>query len=224
MRLSKAGLVIVVVGVIYFLAVLETWWRDTHTAFPAEAKPSLGSTVVNRLVGESIHIVQVESLENGWTSEIEVSLEPKGHVPFSHIHRSYTEEFKVLEGRLRLAIAGETRTVEAGQSFLVDRGVAHVPSNPFPESAVFRVRVSGVKNFTTCLSQIHRRLGDASSSWLMRHVRVGRLANVCDIYVSAIPWWIQSAGMTLSAPILRLLGFPVYEPMVNVQPEESNNE
>ena len=30
--------------------------------------------------------------------------------------------------------------------------------------------------------------------------------------------------MALSAPILELAGFPVYEPMVNVPPKESNNE
>ena len=130
----------------------------------------------------------------------------------------------MIEGSLRVEVDGVITRVDAGQSFVVEPGVSHVPANPYNKRAVFQVEVRGVPNFTSCLSQIHRRLGDKSASWFMRHVRVGRLANICDIYVSAIPWWFQAAGMAMSAPILEVLGFPVFEPMVNVRPKESNDE
>ena len=192
--------------------------------FPPEAKPRQGSRIVNELVGETIVILQSETALNDWTSEIEVYLQPQGTVPFSHIHRGYTETFEVLEGQLSVELDGSVRVIRAGEAFEVREGISHVPSNPFESPARFRVTVSGVQNFTTCLSQIHRRLGDKSASWLVRHLRVGRIASACDIYVSTIPWWFQSLGMALSAPILELAGFPVYEPMVNVPPKESNNE
>ena len=205
-------------------AVLYTRLTDSERGFPLEAKPEQGALIHNTLVGETIRVLTSEHSENGWTSVIEVTLAPRGSIPFSHVHQSYTEFFTVVEGSLRVDMDGETLRINAGESFTVEPGIAHVPSNPFEEIAVFRVEVRGVPHFTSCLSQIHRRLGDDEASWLMRHLRVGRLANVCDIYVSAIPWWLQAAGMTISAPILELLGFPVYEPMVTVAAEESNNE
>ena len=164
-----------------------------------------------------------ETALNDWTSEIEVYLQPQGTVPFSHIHRGYTETFEVLEGQLSVELDGSVRVIRAGEAFEVREGISmYLPTHL--RVLRFRVTVSGVQNFTTCLSQIHRRLGDKSASWLVRHLRVGRIASACDIYVSTIPWWFQSLGMALSAPILELAGFPVYEPMDNVPPKESNNE
>ena len=210
---------------LYLGLALVIWTHESSQApFPPEAKPQQGSRIVNELVGETIVILQSETALNGWTSKIEVYLEPQGTVPFSHIHQGYTETFEVLEGQLSVELDGAVSVVGAGQAFEVREGTSHVPANPFESPARFRVTVSGIKNFTTCLGQIHQRLGDKNASWLVRHLRVGRIASACDIYVSTIPWWFQSLGMALSAPILELAGFPVYEPMVNVFPKESNNE
>ena len=66
---------------------------------------------MNELVGETIVILQSETALNDWTSEIEVYLQPQGTVPFSHIHRGYTEIFEVLEGQLSVELDGSVRVM-----------------------------------------------------------------------------------------------------------------
>ena len=181
---------------LYMGLAFVSWANEQNEEpFPPEAKPPQGSRIVNELVGETIVILQSETALNGWTSEIEVYLQPQGTVPFSHTHQGYLEKFEVLEGQLTVELDGALRVVGTGEKFEVGEGISHVPANPFESPARFRVTVAGVKNFTTCLSQIHRRLGDERASWLERHLRVGRIASACDIYVSTIPWWFQSLGM-----------------------------
>ena len=196
----------------------------SQTTLPAEAKPQQGAVIVNRLVGETIVVKQSEGPDNDWTSVIEVRLEPNGTVPFMHVHDGYDEVFEVLSGKIAFELSSGRQVLRAGEQLTIGRGQAHVPSNPFAEPASFRVTVSSIPSFTSCIAQTHRRLGDASSSWVIRHIRVGRLALACDMYLSTIPVWVQAVGMTLSAPILEALGFPVYEPMVNVPMNESNSE
>ena len=193
--------------------------------FPETAWPEVGSVINNPLVGESIVIIEVESAANQWSSEIEVTLAPGGHVPFAHVHRSYQESFRVVSGRVSVDLGGESVILSKGEVLDGKADASHGPSNPFDQAAIFRVRVANHPYFTPCLMQVHRRLGDASTSWLIRQVRVSRLALACDMYLPTIPTELQMLGAALSAPILRLLGFPVYERVVTLTTnQESNNE
>jgi quercetin dioxygenase-like cupin family protein len=49
----------------------------------------------------------------------------RGDSPPAHIHHSEDEGFHVIEGRLRLVVDGEEQWVEAGETALAPRGVAH---------------------------------------------------------------------------------------------------
>ena len=223
-RIITPRLCIGLAGLYMGLALVHWAKGADNQPFPAEAKPLQGSRIVNDLVGETILILQSETAANGWTSEIEVYLQPQGTVPFSHIHRGYTERFEVLEGQVSVELDGSVRVIRAGEAFEVREGISHVPSNPFESPARFRVTVSGVQNFTTCLSQIHRRLGDKSASgWCGTSVLAVSPVPAISMSRRSLGGF-NSLGMALSAPILELAGFPVYEPMVNVPPKESNNE
>jgi len=52
-----------------------------------------------------------------------------------HLHRSDDEAWFVLEGRLEFRVGDEVRSVDAGESILVERGTPHSFWNPAGEPA-----------------------------------------------------------------------------------------
>ncbi|MCL6568129.1 MAG: cupin domain-containing protein [Meiothermus silvanus] len=60
---------------------------------------------------------------------------PLGDSPPLHIHHTEDEVFSVLEGTLRLRVAGQDRTVGPGQILLAPKGLPHTYRVESPEGA-----------------------------------------------------------------------------------------
>jgi quercetin dioxygenase-like cupin family protein len=75
-----------------------------------------GSTVTEHLAGEET---------GGAIALIEFKIEPGYPVPPAHLHEREDEITYVIEGVLQVTIAGETRTIRAGESVFKPRGVPH---------------------------------------------------------------------------------------------------
>ncbi len=60
---------------------------------------------------------------------IEWTVQPKGYVPFEHIHLNQDEIFKVQEGELRIRIDSVEHIVPSGKSITVPKGKAHIAYN-----------------------------------------------------------------------------------------------
>ena len=147
--------VVIVLGS-YGLASVWCYLSErAEEVFPDTAWPEVGSVINNPLVGESIVIIEVESAANQWSSEIEVTLAPKGYVPFAHVHRGYQESFRVISGRVAVDLGGESVILSKGEELEVKAEASHGPSNPFDKAAIFRVRVANHPYFTPCLTQVH---------------------------------------------------------------------
>lgn len=57
------------------------------------------------------------------------TVQPKGYVPFEHIHLYQDEHFHVKKGEVRLVINGKEHIGKAGDTIIVPAGAAHIAYN-----------------------------------------------------------------------------------------------
>ena len=57
------------------------------------------------------------------------TLQPKGYVPFAHIHLNQDEIFHIKAGEIRLQINGKEYFTKAGESITVPKGMKHIAYN-----------------------------------------------------------------------------------------------
>src|SRR5262245_10642620 len=79
----------------------------------------------NNITGETLRCISYTP----YAFRFDWIVEPKGHVPFEHIHVKQTEIFQVKKGELRIVIDGEDHIVKEGQSIVVPKGKKHQAYN-----------------------------------------------------------------------------------------------
>jgi len=60
------------------------------------------------------------------------TVQPKGYVPFEHIHHNQDEIFIIEKGEVRIVINGKDHIVKAGEKITVPRGQSHIAYNTQP--------------------------------------------------------------------------------------------
>jgi mannose-6-phosphate isomerase-like protein (cupin superfamily) len=66
---------------------------------------------------------------------LEAAYAPGGTAPPTHYHPAQDEHFEILQGRLRVEVAGVRRDLQAGETLDVPRGTPHRMWNPHPQPA-----------------------------------------------------------------------------------------
>lgn len=61
--------------------------------------------------------------------QIEWIVQPKGYVPFEHIHLNQDEIFEIKEGEVRLLMDGKEYIAKAGDTIVVPKGIKHIAFN-----------------------------------------------------------------------------------------------
>lgn len=150
--------------------------------------------------------------KDGW---IHLSLEaqPFAEGPPMHLHESFEETFTVKSGTLSIIVAGEKKTLRAGESFTVPRMTFHKPFNETNEKVV----VESTENtktmptqFAYILSQIYpiidKAEGRPSVPAMMMQMAVW--GSDMDSYLAdGPPVIVQKALRPLLRPTARLLGY-----------------
>lgn len=78
--------------------------------------------IYNKELKETIYFRKTSADTGGEYTELEISLEPKGGNPL-HFHKSYTELFTAVKGRLGMELLGEMIIIlRPGESYLVKKG------------------------------------------------------------------------------------------------------
>lgn len=96
-------------------------------------------------MGETLKITPTESIEILSSDHEALLLEATylpGKPPPKHFHPEQDEHFEVLEGEVRVELAGEERGYSAGEEFDVPRGTVHTFWNPGSGPARVRWRTS----------------------------------------------------------------------------------
>jgi quercetin dioxygenase-like cupin family protein len=85
------------------------------------------------------------------------TLQPKGYVPFEHVHYNQDEIFHVQKGELKVVINGVAHIAGAGETITVPKGKRHIASNNKDEvmdAVVSYVPALDHERFTQCFCGI----------------------------------------------------------------------
>jgi mannose-6-phosphate isomerase-like protein (cupin superfamily) len=86
--------------------------------------------------GYRLHFVR----NDGEVLEMEATYAGRGDLPPLHLHPSQDEHYVVLEGAVRLVLAGEERRHGAGETFDIPAGMPHQMAGDGPARVRFEVR------------------------------------------------------------------------------------
>ena len=111
---------------------------------------NLYQNIVNPLSGETFRCISInpDAYTMQWT------LQPKGYVPFEHVHYNQDEIFDVKKGELKVLINGVEHIAKAGEQIVVPKGARHIASNNKEEvmdAVVSYVPALDHEQFSQCL-------------------------------------------------------------------------
>jgi len=96
-------------------------------------------------LGIRIEVLQTGAETSGELLEIEVVGRPRGFLRQAHVHERQTERHEVLEGAMRLVIAGRDRVLRPGEAEVVPAGAPHrqLPQGDGPGRVRIELRPAG---------------------------------------------------------------------------------
>ena len=175
---------------------------------PTHSHPVVGDVLVNEAAGERIVFRRVPPPASDGPTVIDVHLEPQGAVPIAHVHPGTDEVFRVLKGVVRFVIDGKERIAKTGESVTVPAGRPHAVANPHESPAKVQVHMTPSGDLNIALTQVHGFLNETGhQGGLSEFLQMLRFADRYAVYRGDLPVWFQRLGITMIAPVARVLGF-----------------
>jgi quercetin dioxygenase-like cupin family protein len=183
-----------------------------------------GDIIGNPITGERVTFLKTSAETDGEMVLIETTVAPNGFVAAEHIHPYQSERFEILEGVVEFKLDGETVVSREGDVVMVETGAAHHFRNIGTEEVRFLTEVRPALSFETFLETMFGLAADGRTN------RPGmpnpfRLAVIMNEHFDLVrlpfpPAWMQKLGLTLGAPLGRLLGYePAYILAYAYEPE-----
>jgi len=94
-----------------------------------------GDVISNPAAKMTLRVVRSAGETNGELLELEATYEPGSVEPLEHFHPSQDEHFEVLAGAMEARVAGESRTLTAGDELDVPARAVHAMWNGGTETA-----------------------------------------------------------------------------------------
>lgn len=157
--------------------------------------------IINPMIKDTITFIQTSEETKGEISELELTLMPGG-ANFSHYHKTFTETFTAVEGRLGLKLGrGNVKILEPGETYSVAPDHAHSFFNPGEREIKFNIKIKpGHEGFENSLRILYGLAEDGltdkkSIPKSLTHVAI--IASLSDSYLPGI--------MKLLSPVFNLL-------------------
>jgi quercetin dioxygenase-like cupin family protein len=176
-----------------------------------------GDVIENPITGESLRFLVAAADTRGEYTRVECTVQPNGAVAAAHIHPYQTETFSVVSGTLKFRVGKETVTANAGDVVTVEPGTTHKFWNDGDAPAVFRCEVRPALSFETLIETMFSLAADGKTNkkGMPNPLRLAPIAKAHFDHVRLPfpPAGLQRLGLTLAAPVGRMLGFgATYEP------------
>ena len=176
-----------------------------------------GDTIHNPVTGERITFHMTSADTNGEAVVVECTVKPGGFVAAAHVHPSQSERFNVVEGTLGLKVGKEKRELGRGDVAVVEPGTAHKFWNMGDEPVRFVCEVRPALQFESLLETMFALAADGKTNkkGMPNPLRLAVIARAHfdTVRLPQPPAWLQRAGLSLGAPLGRLLGYGAsYEP------------
>ncbi|RYZ96744.1 MAG: cupin domain-containing protein [Sphingobacteriaceae bacterium] len=105
-----------------------------------------GKALVNPVTGQSIKFLQTRSDTGGQLLEMETTYNARSTEPLAHYHPYQDEDFKVLDGEVRVKLNGEIITLKAGYTLNIPANQTHAMWNDSDKKAVVNWQVRPAMN------------------------------------------------------------------------------
>jgi quercetin dioxygenase-like cupin family protein len=177
-----------------------------------------GDTLVNSVTGEELTFLQTSASTNGEYVEIVAVVQPGGFVAAAHVHPNQTETFTGIEGTLELRVGRTRRTLERGETAVVEPGTPHRFRNAGDEPVMFHCVVSPALQFESLIESMFglARDGKTNRKGMPNPVRMAAIARAHRdvIRLPLIPAWLQDLATLSAMPLARLAGYGAgYQPV-----------
>ncbi len=171
------------------------------------AKP--GDVIENPVTGERIVFRKTARDTNGELLQFELLLKPHGFVPAEHIHSRQEERVEVTSGLVRYRLGGEEEDLSAGQAAVLPPAIPHTLWNDTDDEAHILMEVRPALSVETALETLFglARDGKTNNKGMPNPLHGALLAREYDLFLAGPPIPLQRAGMTVLAPLARLLGY-----------------
>lgn len=174
-----------------------------------------GQKISNDRTGERITWIETAADSGGKRLVFTFEVEPKGKLPVVHLHPRQRETFALHKGSLALKIDKDEKTLNPGDSFTIECGIAHQWWNPSEsETAEMTVTFEPALNTETFLEQFFGlcNAGKASPEGSPHFLQVMAMSNKYEIYIAGPPLPIQKAMAAVLGSFARLLGYRRFYP------------
>jgi mannose-6-phosphate isomerase-like protein (cupin superfamily) len=182
-----------------------------------------GDTIENPVTGERLVFRKTSRETDGQAVVLECFVQPSGFVAAAHLHPSQEERFEVLRGSVGFRIRKHEFVAGPGQRVTVPAGTPHRFWNAGEDEAHFVCEVRPALQFEQLVETMFALAADGRTNrkGMPNPLRLAVIANhhFDDVRLPFPPAWMQKAGLTLGAPLGRLLGYrATYEPRVDGDP------
>lgn len=174
-----------------------------------ELTPSgLPRTISNPEIGDVLTFVEVAGETNGNRVVLEITLAPGGGNPM-HIHLKQRETFQVVDGELKVTVAGATRQLKEGDEATVPPRTPHRFFSDGSQPATFRVTILDPGLVEDGLRMLYglARDGKAPRGIPRNPLVIALCAERSDVYGAGLPVWFQMALVAPLAALARALGY-----------------
>jgi quercetin dioxygenase-like cupin family protein len=170
-----------------------------------------GDVLQNPVTGELIRFVKAAADTNNEYVVIDVVVEPNGTVAAAHLHPYQTETFTVLEGEVTFRLGRKKVVAKAGETVVVEPGIAHKFWNAGEADARFRCEIRPALQFEQLIETMFSlaQEGKTNKKGMPNPLRLAVVANAHfdDVRLPLVPQWMQKLSLAMGAPVGRLMGY-----------------
>ena len=170
-----------------------------------------GDSIENPVTGERLVFRKTSRETGGQAVVFETFVQPNGFVAAAHVHPSQEERFEILRGSVGFKIGRKKLVAGPGQRISIPAGTPHKFWNAGDDEAHFVCEVRPALQFEQLIETMFSLAADGKTN------RKGmpnllRLAVIANAHFDTVrlpfpPAFMQRVGLTLGAPIGRLVGY-----------------
>ena len=164
-------------------------------------------TIYNTAGNYSATFLKTGNETNGAYELVQVELEPFGGNDW-HYHKSFVEQFSVLEGKVKIGRNGKEYTLQKGESAVADKADMHFFKNAQSEKSLLLVKITPASGLEKTLRVAYGLINDGllKNDMTENPWHMALLLGYSESYLPGLPSWFQEPLINAFAKIAQWKG------------------